>query len=379
MNKNRFESLIIKFLNNQITLSEEKELMTHLEKEENIVFFKNYIELNFSINVSVFEKQRSTSLPKLEPISIVRKYKFRWVVNIAAVLFVLVGMSLFLKLYFSTPNFDNVLIDKQDITITLPDGNVKSIQQDESFYLLNNEGETIAKTQDNILVFEEVKDSSENLEARQKIEVPYGQNLSVRLPDNTLVYMNAGSTLEFPVSFEKKSVRQVIAYGELFFEVQTDQKEFITLIDNIVIKVLGTSFNVNSYLEDEEPTVVLIEGKVELKKETVAESIELEPNELASFSKNHGKFIKREVNPSFYTSWMRGELVFRNETFENILKKLERHYNIKLICQDENLNSQVFNASFKAKESIENILKYFNEIYSIDYQINKDHSISINP
>lgn len=382
MKEQQFKELVFGFLNKTLNKSEEEELLGLLQNESYKNLFNEYIELEFLLAANFYEKHPiQQTLGRPIPIRSRKRGWLKFAVSSAAVILLLFGVSILMKVGEAKSALDNIQVDKKNITIKLPNGSVHSIQVDDDFVLKDSIGKTIAKTQKDVLVFSDQHTgmTSQDEKDRQVINVPYGQSLSIQLPDSSLVHMNAGSKLEFPVSFKNHSLREVIAYGEMYFEVIPNGKRFITHIGDMRIEVLGTSYNVNSYAEDHVPTVVLVEGKVALRRGGQKESLELAANELGTYSKEEGRLIKRKVNTRLYTSWMQGELVFREESFTNILRKLERHYAINLTSEDEHLNAQVFNASFKSGESIENVLRYFKEIYDIEYQVKKDEIIITNP
>ena len=133
---------------------------------------------------------------------------------------------------------------------------------------------------------------------------------------------------------------------------------------------LGTHFNVSSYPEDDLADVVLVEGSVGMyavnenfnaNKNTV-----LKPGFKGSFNKNNSLINTKEVNTDLYTSWMNGGLMFRNVSFSNICKKLERRYDVTIVIKNSKLANEKFNASFKDKP-IEKVLTYFEDVYGFDY------------
>lgn len=384
MEETQFKELIIKFLNEDLLESEEELFLKLLKEEENKNLFEEFIRLNFLLEASLHKKEL-IELPRVLPSTSLKTRRKHWLkpaISVAAIALILIGIVMFMKFSTTKVNiFESLEVDHNNITITLPDGSLHNIVMNESFMLKDSMGNRIAKTEEDILIFDDVlsEESSSITNAIQTINVPYGQSLRIQLPDNSRVHMNAGSTLELPISFTDKEVREINAYGEIYFEVEPNAKKFITHIDDVVIEVLGTSFAINSYIEDKEPTVVLVEGKVALRKNDGEESIHLVADELGTFSTEQGRFIKKKVNTQLYTAWMKGELVFREESFINILHKLERKYNVTFVSESEALNTQVFNASFKSGESIENVLMYFKEIFDLEYKIKNDTITIINP
>ncbi|WP_420603088.1 FecR family protein [Flagellimonas sp.] len=186
------------------------------------------------------------------------------------------------------------------------------------------------------------------------LTVPYGKTFELLLSDGTKAHLNAGSSLKYPVQFLNGMERKVFVSGEVFLNVEKDKDHpFVVGADDLNVRVLGTQFNVHVYPEDEVAEVVLVEGAVALYPENEAyhtdTSTRLEPGFKASFDKTDKKIETEAVMTDIYTSWMHGELVFRNMSFNNILKKLERQYNVNIINNNEGLSSEKFNASFGSK------------------------------
>ena len=211
------------------------------------------------------------------------------------------------------------------------------------------------------------------------LTVPYGKRFEIKLSDGTNVHLNAGTSLKYPVKFFKGENRQVFLNGEAFFDVTSDKNHpFIVNAESLNVEVFGTEFNVSAYPEDSTTDVVLVEGSVGLynENETLKDGVTIVPGTKGSHEKKQNNISTEKVNIEIYTQWMQGGLVFRNSTFENISKKLERHYNVKIINNNEHLNKEVFNASFK-QESIDIVLSYFSDSYNIEYTI-QENTIYIN-
>src|SRR5690606_1240328 len=123
--------------------------------------------------------------------------------------------------------------------------------------------------------------------------------------------------------------REVFLEGEAYFEVARNEVQPV-IVDtgDMKMRVLGAKFNVSTYPDDRATDVVLVEGRVQLdaKDDTSKASKILEPGFKASFDRDQNRIVTREVTPSAYTSWIKGELVFRNTAFEDMLRKLERKY-----------------------------------------------------
>ncbi|WNH09502.1 FecR family protein [Thalassobellus suaedae] len=189
-----------------------------------------------------------------------------------------------------------------------------------------------------------------------------------------MVHLNSGSSLKYPIKFIEGKNRRVFLSGEAYFSVTKDAKHpFIVNAKDLNVKVYGTKFNVSAYSEDTLTDVVLVEGSVGMyaNNETSNKGTILIPGTKGSFNRVNQNISSENVDTLIYTSWMDGGLFFRKMTFKNIAKKLERHYNKKIIISNTQLENEIFNANFK-DEPIENVLGYLKESFSINYTIEND-------
>ncbi|MDO6801467.1 FecR family protein [Wenyingzhuangia sp. 1_MG-2023] len=306
------------------------------------------------------------------------KNKFRRYRNIAAVL---TGIGIGGYFYFQEHKDSKKLISQNAITLELEDGTVQELNENESNFIVHNKGNTIVKQNGNKLVYQNEKNDSETKLSYNTLSVPYGRNFELELSDGTIAYLNSGTSIKYPTKFIKGNNRQIFVTGEVYLSVAKDSVHpFVVNTGDLNIQVLGTEFNVNAYPEDDTQEVVLVEGSVALYNQNKSNNNNREtiltPGDKAVFNKNNKVISTSSVITNVYTSWMSGELVFRNMSFENIVKKLERHYNIKIINKNSSINKTVFNASF-GNESIEFILQSLKENYGIDYSI-KGENIIIN-
>ena len=204
--------------------------------------------------------------------------------------------------------------------------------------------------------------------------VPYGKTFQIILSDGTVVELNAGTTLKYPVNFSENQPRQVYLEGEGYFDVtHNPNHKFIVNSNGFNTEVLGTEFNVTAYPEDTTTETVLVEGSVavynELNKD---EKTVLVPNELASLNNISKTVTKTTVNTDYYTSWRQGELIFRSMAFVDIVKQLERRFDVKITGVGEQLAKEKFTARFSKEKTIDQIVSYFSESYGFTYTIDKN-------
>jgi ferric-dicitrate binding protein FerR (iron transport regulator) len=169
--------------------------------------------------------------------------------------------------------------------------------------------------------------------------VPHGKRSFIQLSDGSKVWVNSGSRLVFLPVF-KGNKREVFLEGEAYFEVAKDMKKpFYVRTDAYDIKVYGTRFDVQAYKLDNEYNTILLEGKVSLEiKNGTANSKEhfLLPNQKASLADQKGNlFITEVANIDNYTAWKDGYLIFKNEPFPELLKRVSRYYNITILPNNQ--------------------------------------------
>ena len=312
---------------------------------------------------------------RIQPVSKLKKllpmmYKY------AAIAILFLGIGYFYQQGFFANNLE-INSPSENITLQLENGNIQIINEDGSTKVVDAKGNIVGAQNGNQLVYS-------NAIVKEKLvyntlTVPYGKRFKIQLSDGTNVHLNAGTSLKYPVKFIKGENRQVFLNGEAFFDVTSDKNHpFIVNADALNVEVFGTEFNVSAYPEDATTDVVLVEGSVALynEEETSKEGITIAPGIKGSLDKNENSMTTEKVNTEIYTQWIKGGLVFRNSSFKNISKKLERHYNVKIINSNEQLNNEVFNASFK-EEPIDIILSYFKNSFDIEYKI-EENTIYIN-
>lgn len=196
---------------------------------------------------------------------------------------------------------------------------------------------------------------------------PYGHKTMVVLPDNSKVWLNGDSHLKYNTDFSDS--RNVELSGEALFEVTKDPgKLFAVKSKDLRVEVYGTTFNIQSYDEDVVSEIALVEGSVGLfhDKQLLRKMI---PGEVISYDAQANKFRSQQGNISQITSWKADELIIENETFESMVKYLERWYGVEIIL-DQSLK-QNLRLSFKVKaESLIELLSIIDHITPVDYEIN---------
>ena len=160
------------------------------------------------------------------------------------------------------------------------------------------------------------------------VKADKGDKATVVLPDGTDVILNSASQLSYLSDFGTNE-RRVQLEGEGYFKVAHDtHRTFIVQVGELEVKVMGTVFNVCAYSNDQDVTVVLLEGKVGIH--TPSTSTTLSPGEKINYKKSTRKLSTEKVYPDDYVSWTKGNLYFQNESLENIMKALSRVYDVTI-------------------------------------------------
>jgi ferric-dicitrate binding protein FerR (iron transport regulator) len=201
--------------------------------------------------------------------------------------------------------------------------------------------------------------STKNLQSYSEIYAPYGTRTNFYLPDGSTGRLNGGSSLRFPTQFRGKS-RDVQLTGEAYFNVTPNpQKAFIVSTGKIDVKVFGTSFNVIAYADEQTTEVTLESGKVEVFKK-INNSIEslglLNPDESFIYNSLSDSSEINSVNTTEKLSWLDGKLTFKYEPFEEVVRKINRWYNVNIVIKDDVLKTYIYYGTFQ-DETLDEILK----------------------
>jgi ferric-dicitrate binding protein FerR (iron transport regulator) len=364
------KELIDKYLNDSINGLEMERLKVWLEKEKNQEKFKIILESHYQINLGVQEvdldREYSLLMNKLEGKSIAPgRSSFMWYKR-AAIFVGLLGLGYMIHQTTKDPNKTEV--DGNTITIKQENGNTQIIKEDGSVEIVDKQGRIIGKQNGTQLDYKnfvaaEANNLPNDILTYNELVVPYGKKMKLILSDSTVVHINSGSRLKYPVKFLENKYRKVFLEGEAFFEVtKSTTAPFIVNTDKIDIRVLGTKFNVSAYLDDEQVNTVLVEGSVELSTSDHSavgdEKFLLVPGQIGSWNKSMDNMKIAETDVNEYTSWINGQIIFKIRPFPEILKVLERHYNVSITNNYRLLDNQQFFAKFDT-ETIEQVLTYF--------------------
>lgn len=374
------KNIISKLLMGTITEKELIELRNWLNNPRNQSILESYVGDYHDLNLTSLKNHVDAAYNKVvnqierneRPV----KQLFPNWSKYAAAVVLLFGIGFFYHQgVFSSKDETIVVSNDESITLELDNGDIQNIDTSKTKEVRDSDGNLIGAQKQNRIGYSQATPTT-NL-VFNTLSVPNGKRFQLELSDGTSVHLNAGSSLRYPINFLSEGSRQVFLSGEAYFDVTEDKTTpFLVNVDELDVKVLGTEFNISAYKEDSNINIVLVKGSVSLSSQgdLQEEPTNLVPGQKGSFGNISKNISVDRVNTEIYTSWMNGHLVFREVSFDNILTKLERHYNIEIENRKMDLGNEVFNASFNNVD-IEKALSFFNDTHEINYTIENNKII----
>ncbi len=215
--------------------------------------------------------------------------------------------------------------------------------------------------------------------------VPFGKRSKIELSDGSKIWLNSGSKLVYPISFNGEK-REVYLEGEAIFEVTHDKNHpFIVMAENHEIEVLGTVFNVSNYSDEDSIRTTLKSGSVQINykgKESSffksGETMRILPGISATYNKHSQQISSKKVAIENYFSWREGVFIFESNDLRFIMKKLSRYYNVPIVITNNDLANQTFTGYLDLKESVENVIQLIGETTDFEYNRKNSNEIIIN-
>ena len=310
----------------------------------------------------------------------VRKFKL-WshfaTATAAAVAVILCGIIFFKNDSNKTKNsqanayVNDVPPGKSGATLTLANGKKILINDALEGSIASQSGVKISKTADGQIVYTiSGKQSSERAGGGVQyntLSTTRGEQTQVRLPDGTLVFLNAESSLRFPTSFAKLEKRQVSLTGEGYFEVAKDKNyPFIVKTANQEIAVLGTHFNINAYSDEENTQTTLVEGSVKVSSLISKGEIILKPGQQSALDQNNIQVSHANLDEAL--AWKNGEFRFDDKSIDQIMKQIARWYDMSIVF-DEQLSDVYLNGFISRKRKLSQVLKMMEKTKEVKFKV----------
>ncbi|HBL75904.1 MAG: hypothetical protein A2W90_10840 [Bacteroidetes bacterium GWF2_42_66] len=203
----------------------------------------------------------------------------------------------------------------------------------------------------------------------ESFSVPMGSRSQLTLADGTVVNLNSDSHLKLCKNFSVQN-RQVTLTGEGYFEVTADKKHpFTVKTDKFDVQVTGTKFNVSSYPNDKKINATLTEGQIQLFTKH-NKTFKLKPGEKISFNQQTMEPVLEQADMESEVAWVNGKFIFNEIPFSDLIRRLERWYDVKLIYKGSEFDSMVYSGKFLNQETIWQVLDALVLTSPIDYRKN---------
>ena len=291
----------------------------------------------------------------------------RTLLSVAAAAIVLLSAGLIIYRYQQQTQPDNNLTSQYGGDV-LPGGNraTLSFSNGKSITLNENKDGIIAATEQYVYSDGETVSTTLPDTEYATLSTPRGGQYQITLPDGTKVWLNAASSLRYPVVFNADE-RKVELTGEGYFEVVHDEQHpFIVESKGQSVQVLGTSFNVTAYADENVVTTTLVNGSVKLSHSRSSREQLLQPGEQAVL---RGKTYQvQSVEVGDFTSWKNGLIVLNDADLPTIIRQIERWYDVEFIMPDATAAYKVF-GELNRDVNLSQILNALHEYYGLNFKI----------
>jgi ferric-dicitrate binding protein FerR (iron transport regulator) len=374
-NAQPLDQLFKKFLNNQCSPEEVGLLLAHFGLEGNEEALKALIHDYFesqqedtalvTVPADSFEKIRK--MAGMSTAAIIPLYKRRWV-QMAAAAAILAAVLFSTLIFFNTqpapanmartpePVQQEIQPGHNTALLTLADGSTILLDSAADGVLAQEGGMSVLKLKGRLSY-----DKNQRQEAAplyNKVFTGRGNQYQLELSDGTNVWLNASSSIRFPINFTGGE-RRVEVSGEAYFEVAKDASRPFRVtvqsaLGNSEVEVLGTHFNINAYDDEELVKTTLLEGSIKLSKNESTQL--LKPGQQAAYDGQSALSVKSGVDVDKVVAWKNGSFVFDHQDIKSIMRQISRWYDVDIVYQEEPTH-ETFSGIVSRKSDVGKVLK----------------------
>jgi len=365
MDKKEVAKLLDKYVNGTCT-REEKILLESLYNE---ALKKQSVDLQ-QIDL---EAEKASIYRQLQPPSRPIRRLLPYVAAALVVLCVSIVTLLYIKNESTQPmpfaQMYDIVPGGNVATLTLSNGKKIVLDDTAQIELANQSGVRIVQSNNGQLIYS-ITDEQEaypNPIGFNIAETPKGGQYQVRLADGTRVWLNASSSLKFPVKFVGNQ-RVVELEGEAYFDVAPQAaKPFIVQTAHEQVHVLGTQFNIYAYPDEAAVITTLVTGSIQVQASRSEAVALLQPGEQSQLS--NGQFSIKEANIEQAMAWKNGYFRFHDEQIESIMRKLTRWYNIEEVSYVGKPSDELFNGKISRFKSISQVLHMLEKTRGVHFKV----------
>ncbi|SEA88335.1 FecR family protein [Pedobacter hartonius] len=297
-----------------------------------------------------------------------RKLSLSWLAA-AAVLLIVSTIFIYVARHHSDPATTSVYANdippgSHKAILTLSDGRKINLDDRNKGLVTSDANATIRKTNTGEIIYESSRPTAQI--AYNRMSTPVGGKYELRLSDGTLAVLDAGSSIEYPVSFIGEQ-RQVEVSGQVYFEVSHDPKRpFLVKFNDQVVKVLGTRFNINAHADEPDSRTTLLQGCIALQSggtETL-----LKPGQQGILQKGQDQVSVVNVNADKVVSWKDNYFHFEKENIREIMRQLSRWYNIEVVFEGA-FKEEEFSGDISRNKNISQVLRMLEYSQAVHFKI----------
>ena len=302
-------------------------------------------------------------------------YPFSYKIIAAAVLLIIGSAALLWFNLTTTETETGGLSQLKDIpagtngaTLTLGNGRSISLSDALKGKLAEESGTSIVKASKGQVAYQaDDSEASGREQSFNTLSTSKGQQYQLILPDQTKVWLNAGSSITYPASFTGAKIRKVKISGEVYFEVAktAGRVPFLVSSRNQTVEVLGTHFNINAYNDEPVIKTTLLEGSVNVLS---LEKVRLRPGEQSTLSPA-GVIRVDAINIAGAVAWKNGDFVLNDTDFDVLMRKIARWYNVEIVYTPSAPSNLKLVGVVSRSKNISAILKVIEETGEVHFDI----------
>lgn len=310
----------------------------------------------------------------LKQTNLEKKNKLRFIKVAASMALIIASGWIGLTVLTGVPDYQTIsdakLINAKEgkVELILSSGKKVFFEKEGEVSILEKDGEI--KKKQGVVDYSAFSKMKDELTQLNTVKIPRGTDFKLVLSDSTVVWLNAESSITYPVKFSGDS-RKVAISGEVYFDVTHDKsKPFVVETEATKVKVLGTKFNIKAYQGDEAIYTTLLEGQV-LVENSFGRKVIIKPDEQA-ITGTSAEIEVREVDASREIDWMMGLFEFEDEKLGDILDELARWYDLKIFFESEDLKGYEFTGTLRKYNDLNQLLQLLEMTRSVKFYVKDD-------
>jgi len=394
MNTDKLHDLLRQYFDDTISPSDYSELLEYLKTADQDVIEQVIDEEMLSLDSgAIFSKKQSENVlnriksdPRFRTAAtgqeevyqpkVIKFYQRAWFRVAAAVLVFCTAGLLMIRHRKVQDNTNKTAVNHvsapivpggQKATLTMSNGKVIVLANAANGILANTGVSKIVKQRQGQIVYDaKGNNTASNEVGYNTLTTPRGGEYQVVLPDGSKVWLNAASSITYPVQFTGNE-RRVKLTGEAYFEVaRNKEKPFYVTMSDAEVRVLGTHFNISAYSDDDAITTTLLEGSVQVTKNHSVSL--LKPGQQAVVNHRSDDIAVSEANIEDAMAWKNGYFIFNDDNITGIMKKVSRWYDVDVYYAAD-LSDQKFGGSYHRSKSIDELLQYLEMIGKVHFKV----------